>query len=174
MDKVIELAGAYKVVVGLGGVGVLLGVCSLWLRYRDVRVPWARRLCLFSDIVNTTFVSITVVGVLTVSFEIAIHLPSLARSQNIPEKVDVSNLTTSADIDRLIQEVGKRRDLHSTIVRLHKSGELDNDNLTLAVGRVLGNLRAFESISLRGQIPGEEMRWHCHNDGRFGCRISGR
>lgn len=171
MDKVIEIAGMYNVVVGLGGVGVLFGVCSLWLRYREVKVPWARRLCLFSDILNTTFVSITVVGVLTVSFHLAIHLPDLARSQEIPKEVDVSDLAKKADIDRMIQELGKKRDLYSTITSLHESQELDKNSLTLAVGRILGNIGKYESISLAGNLPGGRQWWHCHNDGPFQCSI---
>ena len=194
MDEVIELACNYSAVVAIGGIGALLGAWSLWLRYREVKAPWARRLCLFSDFLNTTFVSITVVGVLTVSFELAIHLPSLSRSHEIPEKVDLGDLTTGqsdimgeirklggaippeidlSGIRTLIQEAGRRRDLSSIIVSLHEGQALDENGLAQAVGGVLGNMGAYNSISLSGHLPGAGGNWKCHNDGPFQCTIDG-
>ena len=93
MDNIITFFGEHHFVLGIGAIGVVLGVWSLYLRYKDVEARWARRLCLFSDILNTAFVSITVVGVLTVSFQLAIHLPDLARAKDIPGEVELTELT---------------------------------------------------------------------------------
>lgn len=197
IDKVIELAGTYYVVVGSGSIGILLGVCSLCIRYRKVRKLWARRVCLASDILNTTFVSITVVGVMTVSFELAIHLPDLARSQDIPEKVDLADLSTGQSdirgdieelrgsippqvdvldlatrINRFIQEANRRRDLHSIIVGLHQTQALNENNLAREVGGVLGNMGAYNSIVLGGTLPESGVNWQCHNDGPFRCTVN--
>jgi hypothetical protein len=92
VDHVTFVIEHHFVLVGIGAIGVVLGVSCLYLRHKDVEAPWARRLCLFSDILNTTFVSITVVGVLTVSFQLAIHLPDLARAKDIPGEVDLTEL----------------------------------------------------------------------------------
>lgn len=197
MNEAIELAGNYSAVVAIGGIGALLGAWSLWLRYREVRAQWARRLCLFSDVLNTTFVSITVVGVLTVSFELAIHLPNLSRSQDVPERVDLGNLTAGqSDIIEEIRKLGSpippevnlsvlatrdeiraliraadRRDLHTIIADLHEAQALNKNSLARAVGRVLGNMGAYKSISLTGYLPESGRNWTCHNDGPFRCTI---
>lgn len=200
MSEVIELAGNYSAVAAIGGIGALLGVASLLLRHKEIRAPWARWFCLFSDILNTTFVSITVVGVLTVSFELAIHLPNLARSQDIPEKIDLGDLATGqSEIKKEIRELGgpippsvdlsglatreeirtlireaDRRNLHSIISDLHKTQTLNEQSLARAVGRVLGNMGAYESIILGGNLPEAGGNWKCHNDGAFQCTIDGR
>lgn len=194
MGRVIEIACMYYVVVGFGSIGILLGVSSLCLRYREVKKLWARRICLISDILNTTFVSITVVGVLTVSLELAIHLPDLARSQDISENVNLADLTKGQseireDIDKLrdaiprqvdesglatkinrfIQEEFQRKDLYSAISHLHDIGELNEYTLARAVGEMLGNMGTYSLIRLGGSLP--EVKWSCHNDGPLQCTI---
>ena len=171
------------------------------MRYREIGTLWARRLCLASDILNTTFVSLTVVGVLTVSFELAIYLPDVARSQEIPEKVDlgdltrgqsdiiraidelggpippaanVSNLATIQEINRLIEELRSRRDLYSIILQLHEAHALSENSLAREVGEVLGNMGAYNSVSLEGIVPEGGGTGECHKEEVVQCHINGR
>ena len=177
MDKVIEFDGIFNVAVGVGGFAALLGALSLWLRYKEVVAPWARRLCLFSDILNTTFVSITVVGVLSVSFSLVIHLPELARSDDIDavgEKVDqlrrlelpavdLSGLATSEEIQRLISRLERQRGLDSTIKQLIDGEQLSKGNLQEAVIGVLGEISYFNAVEVSGDAPMGE--WQCVKEG---------
>ena len=88
MDLIVAFFLDHVVLIGVGGLGAALGIWCLFLRYKNVEALWARRLCLWSDALNTAFVSITVVGVLTVSFQLAISLPDVAKSGAIPAQVD--------------------------------------------------------------------------------------
>lgn len=127
MEKVITFLGAYNLVVAIGGIGASLGVLALYLRHKDITAPWARRLCLVSDMLNTAFVSATVVGVLTVSFQLAIHLPDLARSSNIPqpEGPDLSGLTTGqANIIQKIDALAGRTPVTADLDGLARSTEI--------------------------------------------------
>lgn len=159
MEKFIEFDGIFNVAVGVGGIAVLLGIWSLWLRYREVRAPWARRLCLVSDILNTTFVSITVVGVLTVSFSLVIHLPALARS------TEISDLEGKIErLDRLVYELDEGIHLHSAILRLREADELDLNSLERAVESVLGDATDYHGILLSGDFPAGDGYWFCRKE----------
>ena len=191
MDKIITFFSEYELVVYAGGIGVVLGVWSLWLRYKDVQESWARRLCLASDILNTAFVSITVLGIVTVSFELAIHLPDLARSADIkePETVDLSDLTkgqTSNKIEierlqQLIQELiaqPQTTELYATIEHLTDSSTLDENNLANAVEDALGPISRYDVVRLEGSLPENQdwkswVRYYCAKSdrGRIQCHF---
>ena len=189
MDKIITFFSEYELVVYAGGIGVVLGVWSLWLRYRDVQERWARRLCLASDILNTAFVSITFLGMVTVSFELAIHLPDLARSADIkePETVDLSDLTKGQTgnrkeietLQQLIQELPAQlqtRDLYATIEHLTDSRTLDKNSLANAVEDALGPISGYDLVRLEGHVPESQdypswARYYCakYDDGGIRC-----
>ena len=84
-------------VLVVGGLGWILGICCLLLRYNDVQRPWVQRVCLLDDIMSKAFVSITVVGVVSLSIQVALNLPTLARTSDIPEDVDLGELTTGQE-----------------------------------------------------------------------------
>jgi len=167
---------------------------SLVLRYREVKSIWARDLSLASDILNTSFVSLTVVGVLTFSIDLAIHLPDLARTKDIPEKVDLEpvvnkqediiselnnlgNLMNNTyslqhnglyEIKKLIQ-MDIQEDFYSKIQVLQKYGNLDKDKLKYAISEVLGNPERYDEFSFNFSIQ-DQVKWNCtYHNNDFDC-----
>ena len=184
MKDVIVFFEQFYIVVGVGGIGILLGVLSLLLRYKEIKTIWARRLCLASDILNTSFVSLTVVGVLVVSLNLAIHLPDLARTNNIPKKVDLepvlnkqediilkindlenkipTSVIISEQINKLIQ-MNSQGDLYSRIQELQRNGNLSKSTLEDAIWEKLGILLKFSFEPLEIKLT-EQVQWECKSN----------
>ena len=188
-----------KTVVGIGAIGVAIGVTCLWLRYKQVKKPWARRLCLLSDVLNTSFVSITVVCALTLSFQLAIHLPDLARSEGIPPSVDISGLSrgqeaiqsnirtlemsiVSLDNRQLIEQVvNATSNLYTVISDLRQRIQLTEQSLA-AANRDLTQkdlLSVISDLRQSGQLTEQSLATAVHSilgsmDSYRGMELSGR
>ena len=126
--------GASLLVVA-GGLGWLLGVTCILLRYNEVKTPAAHRVILLNDVISKTFVTITFVGVLVLSVQLAVHLPISHRlvdgqegiestiqslRAEIPPETDLSGLVEGqggieAAIRELRADIPPRTDLSSLI-----------------------------------------------------------
>lgn len=165
MDKIMEIRGAYEIVLGVGGFAAFLGVLSLLLRYRKMETPLARRICFASDILNTTFVSITVVGVLTVSFQVAILVP---RNLNATKSEILADLNEVKDLmpreDQIAQRVAQlvKANLRSAVEDLEMAENFKKDTLNRAVREALGNWNATENLRISGEYP---KQWSCISEG---------
>lgn len=183
MDKIMEIDGAYEVVLGLGGFAAFLGVLSLFLRYRKMETPLARRICFASDLLNTTFVSITVVGVLTVSFQVAIYVPRdlnetkteiLADLSEVkalmPREVDVSDLAKERHIAQLEDRINQltehlsKADLRSVVDALIAADNFNENSLEQAVRDSLGNWNGETFLEIDSNHP---EAWRCHSDAPY-------
>ena len=155
MENVVQFGGILGFAIAGGGIAAVLGIASLWLRHKEIATPWAQRLCLASDMLNTTFAAITVVGVLSISFNLVVVLPDLARKKDIPATPDLSGMATSEQVRQLTDDMRELRPKHSLMERLIEKNLASRDTIDRLSAALLQQSRL--DLMVEGLIDGDSL-----------------